>query len=76
MEITNEQIAEKLRQVEEFEAKWGENLETRAWRKWCTDERYRQREQQLREAVAEAIEDGYMYRIGEQEYIKRYSTEE
>lgn len=54
MNITSEQIAAKLRQVEEFEAKWGENTTTRAWRKWCTDEQYRNREIQFRNAVAES----------------------
>ncbi len=54
MNITSEQIAAKLKQVEEFEAKWGENTTTRAWRKWCTDEQYRNREIQFRNAVAES----------------------
>ncbi len=48
MNITSEQIAAKLKQVEEFEAKWGENTTSRAWRKWCTDEQYRNREIQFR----------------------------
>ena len=54
MRITSEQIAAKLKQVEEFEAKWGENTTTRAWRKWCTDEQYRNREIQFRNSVAES----------------------
>ena len=55
MRITSEQIAAKLKQVEEFEAKWGENTTTRAWRKWCTDEQYRNREIQFRNSVAESV---------------------
>lgn len=55
MEITNEMIAEKLRQVYEFEAQFGANVETKAWRKWCTDEQYRRREQEQRNAVANYI---------------------
>jgi len=55
MEITKEMIAEKLKQVDEFEAKYGVNIETKAWRKWCTDEQYRRREQEFREAVADTI---------------------
>ena len=55
MEITNEMIAEKLRQVDEFETKYGTNIETKAWRKWCTDEQYRRREQELRNSVADTI---------------------
>ena len=55
MKITKEQIAEKLKQIEEFEARFGPNLETRAWRKWCTDPQYRKREQEQRNAVADYI---------------------
>ena len=55
MKITNEMIAEKLRQVDEFEAKYGANVETKAWRKWCTDEQYRKREQEFRNGVANTI---------------------
>jgi len=55
MEITNEMIAEKLRQVDEFEATYGVNIETKAWRKWCTDEQYRRREQEFRNGVANTI---------------------
>ena len=55
MNITSEQIAAKLKQVEEFEAKWGENTTSRAWRKWCTDPKYREREQRFRGAVAASI---------------------
>jgi len=55
MEITNEMIVEKLRQVDEFEATYGKNTTTIAMRKWCTDEQYRKREQEFREAVANTI---------------------
>ena len=55
MEITKEMIAEKLKQVDEFEAKYGVNIETKAWRKWCTDEQYRRREQEFRNSVADTI---------------------
>lgn len=55
MNVTEEQIAEKLRQIDEFEARWGSNTTTRAVRKWCTDPNYRKREKQMREAVANYI---------------------
>lgn len=55
MKVTKEQIAEKLKQIEEFEARFGPNLETRAWRKWCTNPRHRKREQEQRNAVADYI---------------------
>ena len=31
----------KLKQIAEFEAKWGENTHTRAMKKYCTNEKYR-----------------------------------
>ena len=55
MEITKEMIAEKLKQVDEFEAKWGKNTTTIAMRKWCTDPKYREREKQAREAALNYI---------------------
>lgn len=53
--ITKEAIENKLKQVEEFEAKYGENHITRSWRKWCNDERYRANEKKFREAIANTI---------------------
>ncbi len=47
-----EQIAAKLKQIEEFEAKWGEKPVSKAWKKWCTDDAYRQREWRFRNGVA------------------------
>lgn len=66
MNITSEQIAAKLKQVEEFEAKYGENTTSRAWRKWCTDEQYRKREEAFRNNVANSIKNSNKdYRYGE-----------
>ena len=48
-----EQIARKLKQVEEFEAKYGSNNITRAWYKWCTSSEYRKNEWQFRQNVSE-----------------------
>ena len=36
-----EQIQAKLKDIEEFEAKYGTNNLTESWRKWCTDYEYR-----------------------------------
>lgn len=47
------QIADKLKQVNEFEAKYGETTRTTAWKKWCTDVNYRRKEWQFRMGVAE-----------------------
>ena len=55
MKFTYKQIADKLAQVEAFEAKYGKNTTTIAWRKWCTDPKYREREQNFRSAVANHI---------------------
>ena len=40
---TKQQLADKLKEVDAFEAKWGECTESRAMRKYCTDEKYRER---------------------------------
>ena len=63
MNITNmeyqdypqEQIDAKLKQVEEFELKFGEKPVSKSWRKWCTDARYRQNEWQFRQNIANSI---------------------
>ena len=47
-----EQIAAKLKQIEEFEAKYGEKPVSKSWKKWCTDYEYRKREWQWRQGVA------------------------
>ena len=47
-----EKIQAKLKQVEEFEAKYGENTTTRSWKKWCNDYEYRKREWQFRQGIA------------------------
>ena len=45
-----EKIARKLKQVEEFEAKYGSNNMTRAWYKWCVDRNYRKKEWEFRQS--------------------------
>lgn len=44
-------IAQKLAEVEAFEAKHGENTLTRSWRKWCSDPAYRRREWEFRQST-------------------------
>ncbi len=56
-----DQIAAKLKQIEEFEAKWGEKPVSKAWRKWCTDYEYRKREWQFRQSVANSIKPNINY---------------
>jgi hypothetical protein len=48
---TPEQIANKLKQVEEFEAKYGKSLRTKAIKKWCESIEYRKREWEFRQAT-------------------------
>ena len=52
MNKTPEQLAAKLKEVEAFEAKWGECIESRAMRKYCTDERYRERVHAFNQSIA------------------------
>ena len=47
-----EEIAAKLKQVQEFEAKYGEKTVSKSWKKWCTDYEYRKREWQWRQGIA------------------------
>ena len=52
-------IAAKLKQVEEFEAKYGSNNLTRAWYKWCNSYEYRKKEWGWRQALANANKELY-----------------
>ena len=56
-----DQIAAKLKQIDEFEAKWGEKPVSKAWRKWCADYEYRKREWQFRQSVANSIKPNINY---------------
>ena len=51
-----EQIDAKLKQVEEFESKFGEKSVSKSWRKWCTDAKYRQNEWKFRQNIANWME--------------------
>ena len=52
-----DKIAAKLKQVEDFEAKYGSNNLTKSWYKWCTDYKYRKRKWQWRQNLAKAHEE-------------------
>ena len=52
---TQEQLQAKLKQVEDFERRWGECTESRAMRKYCTDPKYRERVHQFNKASVETI---------------------
>ena len=46
---------EKLLQIAEFEAKWGENTRTKAMKKYCTNEKYRNNVDEFQRASANLI---------------------
>jgi len=50
-------IAAKLKQIDEFETKYGEKPVSKSWRKWCTDYEYRKREWLWRQSVAKLHEE-------------------
>ena len=52
---TQEQLQAKLKQVEDFERRWGECTESRAMRKYCTDAKYRERVYAFNKASVETI---------------------
>ena len=47
-----DKIEAKLKQVLEFESKYGEHDTSIGWKKWCTDINYRKREWQWRQNIA------------------------
>ena len=51
-QYTPERITKNLKEVEEFEAKYGKSLRTKAIRKWCESIEYRKREWEFRQATA------------------------
>jgi len=57
-----EQIDAKLKQVEEFELKFGVKSVSKSWRKWCTDTKYRQNEWQFRQNIANSVQPNVDYR--------------
>ena len=47
-----EDIIPLMKEVEEFEAKYGPTPRTKAWRKWCNSYEYRKNEWIFRQGVA------------------------
>ena len=56
-------IAAKLKQIEEFEAKYGEKPVSKSWRKWCTDYEYRKREWLWRQSVAKLHKENAIQKL-------------
>ena len=61
MNITKEMMDEKLLEIAEFEEKWGECLESRAMKKYCTDQKYRDRVHAFNKASANTIKHYLKY---------------
>ena len=53
VDYPQDKIKAKLKQAQDFEAKYGECDASRGWIKWCTDINYRKREWQWRQGLAE-----------------------
>ena len=59
MELTKKMIDNKLKQIALFEAKFGECTESRAMKKYCTNEKYRQNVNAFNKASKETIKNYY-----------------
>ncbi|MGD1836921.1 MAG: hypothetical protein ACPKPY_02535 [Nitrososphaeraceae archaeon] len=55
MNITKQMMDEKLLQIAEFEEKYGECTESRAMKKYCTDQKYRNRVHDFNKASVNTI---------------------
>ena len=56
-----DQIQAKLKQIDEFEAKYGPKARSKSWRKWCTDYNYRKQEWQFRQNLAKSMDLNKVY---------------
>tara|TARA_E500000318_G_scaffold1242_1_gene1601 strand:- start:228 stop:416 length:189 start_codon:yes stop_codon:yes gene_type:complete len=61
MELTKKMIDNKLKQIALFEAKFGECTESRAMKKYCTNEKYRQNVNAFNKASKETIKNYIRY---------------
>lgn len=59
MKISKQMMDDKLLQIATFEEKWGENYKTRALKKYCTDEKYRERVHAFNKASVNTIKNYY-----------------
>lgn len=61
MKLTKKMIDDKLKQIALFEAKFGECTESRAMKKYCTNEKYRQNVKAFNKASIETIKNYLRY---------------
>ena len=62
MELTKKMIDNKLKQIALFEAKFGECTESRAMKKYCTNEKYRENVNAFNKASKETIKYNLKYK--------------
>ena len=60
MKLTKQMINDKLKQIEEFEKKYGECTKSRAIKKYCLDKQYKKRVDQFTKASLNTIKH-YMF---------------
>ena len=61
MKLTKKMIDNKLKQIALFEAKFGECTESKAMKKYCTNEKYRQNVNAFNKASKETIKNYLRY---------------
>lgn len=59
MKITKQMIKNKLKQLDDFDKKYGKCTRSVAMRKYCTDPLYRQRVDQFNQTSAQMIKNYY-----------------
>ena len=62
MKITKEMMDAKLLEIAEFEEKWGECTKSRAMKKYCTNEKYKNNVNAFNKASANTIVGYEKYR--------------
>ena len=61
MQLTKQMIDDKLKQIATFEEKYGECTASRAMKKYCTDEKYRENVKAFNKASIETIKNYVRY---------------
>jgi len=61
IQLTKKMIDNKLKQIALFEAKFGECTESKAMKKYCTNEKYRQNVKAFNKASCETIKNYVRY---------------
>jgi hypothetical protein len=61
MQLTKKMIDDKLKQIAIHEQRFGECTHTRAIKKYCTNEKYRQNVNAFNKASIETIKNYYRY---------------